>query len=423
MRVSVRHPRPEHLALGDVIDWIVINPLPPLPEPPSLEEWLAGPEANDLSGDGQTDGIDYEAFVWLTGHEADDLDGDGQLSFGDFEIYLLDLGSTDGPGTPADASPIVIDFDPEPGDQERRQAGGASPGREYSLQFNVVEAPEVQGWSVTISFDPQQLSYVPQSFALSDFIAGGLPLVRQASGEVGVGTTVLMGDAAGSGDATLGTIRLVVLEGFTGAADVEIVRYGFRPVEGEQLFESVSSIVTITDELLGEPIPGDFDGDGIVDFPDFFLFAEAFWTDDALYDLNGDGFVDFADFFIFADFFGESRPIYKLLALAQQLLGLPSEPLLEQSFPNPFNSSTVIPFALPADGDVRLEVYDVVGQRVRTLVAGSLAAGLHQVAWDGRDDLGQAVAGGVYLYRLEFLPTAGGEPHAFRAARKLTLAP
>ena len=422
VRVSVRHPLPGQPSLGDVIDWIIIDPLPPLPEPPSEEEWLTGPSASDLSGDGEIDGVDYKAFVWFIGRDAADLDGDGDVTFRDFQAYLLDVGAAD-PGTPAGDSPIVIDLDPEPGDQERRQAAGGTPGREYLLELHGTGLPQTRGWSVTVHFDPEQLAIAPASFAPSGFIPGSLPLVRQGDGEIGVGTTVLLGDGQGGGDAILATLKLEVLEGFTGTAQVEIVRYGLRPVEGDQLFQAVSSIVTITDELLGEPIVGDYDGDGIVDFPDFFMFADAFWTANTDYDLTGDGFVDFADFFVFADYFGQSRPIFKLMALARQLLGLPVTPMLDQNYPNPFNSHTAIPFGLPASGDVQLVVYDVVGQRVRALVSGGLEPGLHRIIWDGRDDGGRAVAAGVYLYRLVFLPASGGEAGAFRATRKLVLTP
>ncbi|MBT4502877.1 MAG: hypothetical protein HOC74_34405 [Gemmatimonadetes bacterium] len=51
-------------------------------------------------------------------------------------------------------------------------------------------------------------------------------------------------------------------------------------------------------------LPGDFDGSGLVDFADFFLFADQFGGTDPVYDIDGSGLVDFADFFLFADQFG-----------------------------------------------------------------------------------------------------------------------
>ena len=73
---------------------------------------------------------------------------------------------------------------------------------------------------------------------------------------------------------------------------------------------------------------------------------------------------------------------------------------LEQNYPNPFNPSTMIEFALPRRVAVKMTVYNVLGQEVRTLVDGPLSAGQHKVAWDGVDSHGTGVAGGVYFYRL-----------------------
>ena len=81
---------------------------------------------------------------------------------------------------------------------------------------------------------------------------------------------------------------------------------------------------------------------------------------------------------------------------------LPEEFQLEQNYPNPFNPSTTIAFALPESVDgVRLDVYDVTGALIRTLATGAHDAGYHEVNWDGRDEGGQQVASGVYLYRFQ----------------------
>jgi hypothetical protein len=76
-------------------------------------------------------------------------------------------------------------------------------------------------------------------------------------------------------------------------------------------------------------------------------------------------------------------------------------PLLHPNTPNPFNPTTRIAFELPHAGIVRLEVFDLAGRRVGTLVGGRrYDAGPHEALWDGRDESGVAVASGVYLYRL-----------------------
>lgn len=73
---------------------------------------------------------------------------------------------------------------------------------------------------------------------------------------------------------------------------------------------------------------------------------------------------------------------------------------LAQNVPNPFRSATSIGFSLPVEQPVSLDVFDVQGRLVRSLVSGRRAAGFHQVAWDGRDETGRASPSGVYLYRL-----------------------
>ncbi len=73
---------------------------------------------------------------------------------------------------------------------------------------------------------------------------------------------------------------------------------------------------------------------------------------------------------------------------------------LGANYPNPFNPSTIIPYQLPAPMHVRLAVFNVLGQRIATLVDGARPAGSHTATWEATDAGGRAVAAGVYLYRL-----------------------
>ena len=79
---------------------------------------------------------------------------------------------------------------------------------------------------------------------------------------------------------------------------------------------------------------------------------------------------------------------------------VPAEFALAQNFPNPFNASTTIAFQLAFASQVELAVYNISGQRVRTLISGSLPAGHHRLQWDGRNDRGEPAASGAYLYQL-----------------------
>ena len=79
---------------------------------------------------------------------------------------------------------------------------------------------------------------------------------------------------------------------------------------------------------------------------------------------------------------------------------VPERLALLQNYPNPFNPVTAIPFTLPHQAQVRLEVVSLVGQTVATLVDGPMTAGTHTAHWDGTDERGLQVSSGVYFYRL-----------------------
>lgn len=80
---------------------------------------------------------------------------------------------------------------------------------------------------------------------------------------------------------------------------------------------------------------------------------------------------------------------------------LPQSYSLKQNYPNPFNPQTQIEFALPKQEFVKLKVFNVLGQEIKSLVSGIINAGIHKVIWDGKDKNNQSVSSGVYFYRLE----------------------
>jgi|GEM_PF-3084197 len=101
---------------------------------------------------------------------------------------------------------------------------------------------------------------------------------------------------------------------------------------------------------------------------------------------------------------------------AKESKGIPLQPVsyaLEQNYPNPFNPATTIRYSLAKKSDVTLELFSVLGQRVRTLFSGTQATGEYELQWDGTADDGTHVASGVYFYRLRT-----GE---FNAVRKLVM--
>jgi hypothetical protein len=78
----------------------------------------------------------------------------------------------------------------------------------------------------------------------------------------------------------------------------------------------------------------------------------------------------------------------------------PNSFVLGQNYPNPFNPETVIPYQLSEAGRVQLEVYDLLGHKVTTLIDASQTAGSHHVRWDGYSSAGLRVPSGMYIYRI-----------------------
>ncbi|MHB2156509.1 FlgD immunoglobulin-like domain containing protein [Calditrichota bacterium GD2] len=80
---------------------------------------------------------------------------------------------------------------------------------------------------------------------------------------------------------------------------------------------------------------------------------------------------------------------------------VPKKVELNGNFPNPFNPTTIIKFGLPEDGHVQLTIYSMSGQKVCTLLDGQVSKGYHQIVWDGTNESGQSVSGGLYVYELK----------------------
>lgn len=88
-------------------------------------------------------------------------------------------------------------------------------------------------------------------------------------------------------------------------------------------------------------------------------------------------------------------------ALVSESHALPRDFTLGQNYPNPFNGTTVIEYEIHVAGKVRLSIFNVLGQLVRSLVDESQDAGRHRAEWNGRDERGRELASGVYFYRMQ----------------------
>jgi hypothetical protein len=158
---------------------------------------------------------------------------------------------------------------------------------------------------------------------------------------------------------------------------VDTAKIGFNDEEG----------ITTTD---GEAKIFDFFSSS--DYPGFYNYDFAYgWEGDSLY-------LSF-------------EPAPKVTGLPAEIYStLPSVFTLEQNYPNPFNPVTTIRFNLPERAGVKLTIYNMRGQIIRTLIdAGTMHAGKKDITWNGRDASGQPVSSGVYVYRLEASAVSGNK--------------
>ncbi len=113
-----------------------------------------------------------------------------------------------------------------------------------------------------------------------------------------------------------------------------------------------------------------------------------------------------------------SGEVHRLVLKVTGNSGLPKEFALSQNYPNPFNPTTNIKYALPVDSRVTVEIYNVIGQRVHTLVNDMQPAGYYVAEWNGTGNTGQQLASGVYFLHLS---AQGVNGKSFNEIRKLMM--
>ncbi len=103
------------------------------------------------------------------------------------------------------------------------------------------------------------------------------------------------------------------------------------------------------------------------------------------------------------------------------VLGIPNRYQLYQNYPNPFNPATTILYDVSARSDVRLDVYNIAGQKVATLVKELQKPGYYKLVWDGKNRRGNQVASGFYILRMEARTVQDEDPDNFSKVRKMVL--
>ena len=332
-------------------------------------------------------------------------------------------------------------------------------GATFTVDLSAEDVIDLAGWQFDLTFDPTVLEAVEVSEG--DFLKtdGGTTFfqdgtIDNTTGKItGLNATRFNEDGATGTGTLLSVTFLATAEGET---QLTLNNFQFGSTTGEPITAGPHEVV-ITIE--GQLVTGDVNRDGQVNVLDMILVSRHFGEDASANpqaDVNRDGVINIQDLIVVAQHLGESTDaaapsiitainneeltpamvqtwveqakikddgsiaFQQGIANLERLLTLfvPEETALLHNYPNPFNPETWIPYQLAKPAEVTLTIYTANGAVVRTLVLGHQPAGIYQTRtraayWDGKNDLGEPVASGVYFYTL----TAGD----FNATRKMLI--
>ena len=339
-------------------------------------------------------------------------------------------------------------------------------GDVFEQVIEIQDATDLASWQMDIAFNPEVLEVV--NISEGDFLkqddGESLFLDEQHPGKIAVrqvrvaGIGIPMSGVSGSGVLVVLSFKFVSFsEALLGIHNVRL-----SDSSGERLSYSVTLTPVVATHA--SAVAADVNQDGKVDILDLIVVASSIGAaqPNLRADVNDDGIIDVLDLVAItgSSDWGKVVPIVQVrepnaaapaasvsylmpetiqewIALAQlkndgsllfqrgianleNLLAasVPSKTLLLPNYPNPFNPETWVPYQLAEPADVMMTIYSMDGSRVRTLELGHQAPGLYQsksqaVYWDGRNQLGEPVASGLYFYTL----TAGD----FTATRKMLI--
>ena len=328
-------------------------------------------------------------------------------------------------------------------------------GDTFTLDIRTENISDLAGWQFDIAFDPAALEAVEVTegdFLKTDggntfFQSGG---IDNAAGKITGLSAIRLSTQGVTGTGTV--LQVTFKAKSSGETELTLQNFEFASITGEHIPAVPQQIYITVEEQLAT---GDVNRDGRVSILDLVLITRQFGQRvpaNSPVDLNGDGVVSILDLVLAV------REIDNTTALAppaveaagidpamieawiaqarleddgslafkqgiEILLNLlasliPEETALLANYPNPFNPETWIPYQLAESAEVTLTIYDINGQLVRRLVVGHQAAGMYQsrgraAYWNGRNQLGESVASGLYFYTL----TAGD----FTATRKMLI--
>ena len=313
-------------------------------------------------------------------------------------------------------------------------------GDTFTLDISAEAVFDLAGWQFDIAFDPAILEAI--NVSEGDFLKtdGGTTFFQRgsidnASGKI-TGLSAARLSAQGvSGTGTLLQVTFKAKSG--GETEVALHKFQFGSVTGDSIPAGPHQIRIVVEERLAT---GDVNRDGVVSILDLILVAQQLGKRvpaGSAVDVNGDGIVSILDLIRVAQGIAgspaapmartdsvDAAMIEAWIAQAQleddgslafkegienlqNLLAslIPEETALLANYPNPFNPETWIPYQLAESAEVTLTIYDINGQLIRRLAVGHQPAGMYQsrsraVYWDGRNQLGESVASGLYFYTL-----------------------
>ena len=328
-------------------------------------------------------------------------------------------------------------------------------GDTFTLDIHAENISDLAGWQFDIAFDPTALEAIKVTegdFLKTDggntFFQGGS--IDNAAGKIEGLSAIRLSTQGVTGTGTILQVRFKAKS--AGETELTVQNFEFASITGEHISTVPQQIYITVEEQLAT---GDVNRDGRVSILDLVLIAQQFGNRvpaDSPVDLNGDGVVSILDLVLairemdnttalapaaieaaridpamIEAWIAQARleddgshPFKQGIEFLENLLAslIPKETALLHNYPNPFNPETWIPYQLAESTNVTLMVYDMNGRLIRRLALGYQAAGMYRsrsraVYWDGRNQLGEFVASGLYFYTL----TAG----EFSATRRMLI--
>ena len=318
-------------------------------------------------------------------------------------------------------------------------------GDTATFRIDAEKVSDLAGWQFDLIFNPDVLEAVEVNEG--DFLkkGDGNTFFQRGTIDNTVGKIAGLSSALISKNGVTGTgnlLSVVFSAKAVGSSELALRNFQLGSTNGEVVSAGVRHL-TITVESHST---WDVNGDGRVDVLDLILVAQRLGETVAAHsevDINDDGIVNILDLILVAQHMGEStasaapsilamagievldpamvqtwieqaifeddgsRAFQHGIANLQHLLAslIPEKTMLLANYPNPSNPETWIPYQLSESAEVILRIYSVNGVLVRTLALGQTPAGIYQsrdraAYWDGRNDMGESVASGVYFYTL-----------------------